>query len=146
EGGSAMKTSSTFPLRPIAAVALVALSAGCEDIHWTGFGNAAEGTPPGVVFALINFGLLLLLIGWKGGPPIKRMVRQRSKAIDDALKEGAKLRAQAEAKVEEYSSRIAGVEKEVEQLIASVRAAAEEEKRRILDEAAEQAAAMKRAA
>ncbi len=105
-----------------------------------------ETMAPPLLFALINFGLLLALLGWKAGPPIREYVSGRHGNIKSALEESARLRAEAQKKLAEYSERIAGVESEVESLLKDTRASAEKEKKRILEEAASEAEGMKKAA
>jgi len=113
----------------------------------------AEKPPPDVtpmapplVFAIINFLLLIALLVWKGGPPIRKYVKGRHDDIKSALEESAKLRSEAKAKLAEYSERISGVESEVEALLKETRDAAESEKKRILADAEAQVEAMKKAA
>jgi len=99
---------------------------------------------PPALFALINAALFFGLLIWKGGPPIKKFVRQRHLTIKEALEESAQLRDEARKKLDEYTERIAGVEAEVEKIFSEIRADAEAEKARILAAAKAQAEAIKR--
>jgi F0F1-type ATP synthase membrane subunit b/b' len=101
---------------------------------------------PALLFALVNFGLLLALLGWKARPPINAFVLKKHKEIKDGLEEGTRLRKQAEDKFAEYAEKTKAVEADVDALIADIRAEAAAEKARLLKDAAAQAEATKKAA
>jgi F-type H+-transporting ATPase subunit b len=105
-----------------------------------------EKMSPPFILGLINFGLLLIVLGKFLVPAGRRVAEERHDQIKTALEEAAKLRAAAEQKLKEYEGRIAGVDAEIEKLVAGIRADAEADKQRILDNAAQQAAQMKREA
>jgi len=111
-------------------------------------GHAAEEEPmsPPFVFMLINFGILLLLLGKFGGPIARKLAQERHDQIKVALDEAAKLRDQAAAKLAEYETRIKDVDSEVKKLVDGIRADAEADKQRILEAAAVQAERMKKEA
>jgi ATP synthase F0 subunit b len=96
------------------------------------------------VLMLLNFGLLLFLLGKFGGPPIRRLAQERHDQIKTALDEAAKLRKQASDKLAEYETRIKDVDAEVKKLMEGIRADAEADKARILEAAKHQAEQMKR--
>ena len=114
--------------------------------------NGKQYTEPGTdeemsapfMWVIINFTVAFLLIAWKAGPPLRRYLETRHLSISESLEEAAKLREQAKDKLDEYTARIADVEKEVQELIASIRADAKAEKERIIADAERQAAALKR--
>ncbi|MSP61165.1 MAG: hypothetical protein EXR72_12635 [Myxococcales bacterium] len=91
-------------------------------------------------FALINFGVFALIMYRLAGKPLAEFVRTRHLTIKRDLDEAAALRAQAEAKLREYEGKIAGIDKEIDTLIAQIRTEAEAEKARIVAAAAAQAA------
>jgi F0F1-type ATP synthase membrane subunit b/b' len=72
------------------------------------------------------------------------MAETRSDEIKGALDEAAKLRKQAAAKLDEYNSKLAASEAEMDALLKGMRADAEADKARILANAEKQAAATKR--
>jgi F-type H+-transporting ATPase subunit b len=74
------------------------------------------------------------------------MAAERHDLIDGALKEAAKLRDQAQAKLSEYEARVKNLDDEIAKLVAGIRADAEGDKARILEQAQVQAASMKREA
>ncbi len=103
-----------------------------------------EGMSPPFVFMLLNFGILLLILGKFGGPIAGKLARDRHDQIKTALDEAAKLRDQAQSKLTEYETRIKDVDAEVKKLVDGIRADADADKARILAAAAKQAEQMKR--
>jgi F0F1-type ATP synthase membrane subunit b/b' len=106
-------------------------------------GEEEAGSPP-FVLMLLNFGLLLLILGKYGGPVAKKLAQERHDQIKTALDDAAKLRQQAQQKLTEYEARIKNVDDEVKKLVDGIRADADADKARILEAAAKQAAQMKK--
>lgn len=115
-----------------------------EDVYGGTLEPGEEAKPPPFVLMLLNFGLLLVILGWKAKPALGKYADKRHREIKGALDEAARLRAEAEEKLAEYKKRIAKVDAEVDQIIADIRADAESEKKRIIADAEARAAAMKR--
>ena len=118
-----------------------------DDKETTSDGQAlAEEEPmsPPFVFMLLNFALLLFLLGKYLVPAGRKLAEERHDQIKNALDEAAKLREQAKAKLAEYETRIKDVDSEIKKLVDGIRADAEADKKRILEAAAEQAAQMKK--
>lgn len=109
-------------------------------------GNQLEEEPmsPPFVLMLVNFGLLLLILGKYGGAAARKLAEERHDQIKSALDEAAKLRDQAAGKLAEYETRIKDVDSEVKKLVDGIRADAEADKQRILAAAATQAEQMKK--
>jgi F-type H+-transporting ATPase subunit b len=103
-----------------------------------------EVMSPPFVFMLLNFGILLLILGKFGGPVARKAARERHDQISTALAEAAKLREQAQNKLSEYETRIKDVDAEVKKLVDGIRADADADKARILAAAAKQAEQMKK--
>lgn len=103
-----------------------------------------EPMSPPFVLMLVNFGILLFLLGKYGGPVARQAAQERHDAIKTALDEAAKLKKQAADKLAEYEARIKDVDAEVKKLVDGIRADAEADKKRILEAAQVQAAVMKR--
>jgi len=116
------------------------------DVQGAKLEGHGERMPPPFGLAIMNFAVFAAILVWKAGPPLRSFVEQRHVSIKDALDEGRRLRKEAQAKLAEYDGRIAGVQAEVDELIAEIRKAAEQEKQRILADAEHQAAAMKKSA
>lgn len=103
-----------------------------------------EPMSPPFVLMLLNFGLLLVILGKYGGPAARKLAAERHDAIKTALDEAAALKQQAADKLAEYEARIKDVDAEVKKLVDGIRADAEADKKRILEAAQVQAVAMKR--
>jgi F-type H+-transporting ATPase subunit b len=127
-----------------------------KDEYGGTFGDGTETTPDGqtlheeepmappFVFLLLNFGLLLLILGKYGAPAMRKLAEERHDLIKTALDEAAKLRDEAKAKLAEYETRIKDVDDEIKKLVDGIRADAEADKARILEAAQAQAAQMKK--
>ncbi|HEY1556883.1 MAG TPA: ATP synthase F0 subunit B [Kofleriaceae bacterium] len=96
------------------------------------------------VLALLNFGILLLILAKYLAPAGHKVAAERHDQIKTALDEAAKLRDEAKRKLTEYEGRISGVDAEIGKLVEGIRADAEADKKRILENAERQAAQMKR--
>lgn len=96
------------------------------------------------ILVLVNFAIVLFIIGWKVGPMAGQMAAKRSDEIKTALDEAARLRTQAKEKLAEYDRKLRAAETEIEQLIKDMRADAEADKARIIAAAEAQAAALKK--
>lgn len=132
------------------------------NVHYSGkdeyggvYGDGHQVTPEGTteeeepmsppfVFFLLNFALMVFILGKYLWPAAKKLAANRHDQIKDALDEAAKLRNQAAKKLAEYESRIKDVDREIKQLVDGIRADAEADRARILETANAQAAQMKR--
>ncbi|MGE5183197.1 MAG: hypothetical protein ACM31C_14100 [Acidobacteriota bacterium] len=103
-----------------------------------------EPMSPPFVYMLINFALLLLVLGKWGAPAARKIAQDRHDQIKTALDEAKKLRDEAEQKLKDYESRIKDVDAEIAKLVEGIRADADADKKRILAAAEAQAAQMKR--
>jgi F-type H+-transporting ATPase subunit b len=96
------------------------------------------------VLMLLNFGLLLVILGKYGGPVARKIAQDRHDTIKTALDDAAKLRKQAADTLAEYETRIKGVDAEIAKLVDAIRASAEADKQRILEATKAQAAQLQR--
>jgi F-type H+-transporting ATPase subunit b len=115
-----------------------------KDVAGEPLQDGEQPMSPPMILMLVNFGIVLIIIGWKVRPPVLRYVRQRHDSIKLALDEAASLREQAKKKLDEYTEKVSEAEAEVEALIKQIRADAEAEKQRIIADAKAQAEALKR--
>jgi F-type H+-transporting ATPase subunit b len=115
-----------------------------EQIDPDGAKHEEEKMSPPFVFLLVNFALLLWILGKYLWPAGQKLAAERHDQIKTALDEAAKLRDEAKAKLGEYEARIKGVDDEIKKLVDGIRADAEADKKRILDAAEHQAAQMKK--
>lgn len=93
---------------------------------------AHKGWPPPFGYALINFVVFLGVMGKLAWKPLVNYMADRHTGIAKNLDEAAKLRAEAEATLEQYQAKIAGIDGEIETLLAQIRKQAEEDKARII--------------
>jgi F-type H+-transporting ATPase subunit b len=115
-----------------------------KDDHGGKLEEGDHPMPPPFGAALINFGVLLFIIGKWFAPNIARMTKSRHDEIAKNLEEGARLRDEAKKRLEEYSGKLASLDKEIDTLVGSIRAEAEAEKKRIIGEAEARASRMQR--
>jgi F-type H+-transporting ATPase subunit b len=88
--------------------------------------------PPPFGFALINFAIFLGVMSKLAWKPLKKFVRDRHDSIAKDLDAAAKLRAEAEATLKQYESKIAGIDAEIDLLLKQIHKEAEHEKARII--------------
>lgn len=99
---------------------------------------------PPMILMLMNFGIVLFLIGWKVRPKVTGYLKGRHESIKGALEEAARLREAAQGKLDEYTRMVSAAEAELDQMVKDMRADAEAEKKRIIAEAEAQAEALQR--
>jgi F-type H+-transporting ATPase subunit b len=119
-----------------------------KDLHGGTFDTTEdpsdEAMSPPFIAMVFNFALLVGLLVWKLRSPARQFAEKRHNEIKSALDEAAKLRAEAQRQVEEYSRKVAEAEGEVEKLLSDIRADALAEKQRIIAAAEQQAEVLKR--
>jgi len=96
---------------------------------------AHKGWPAPFGFALINFGIFLAIMSKLAWKPLKQFMITRHDEIAKNLDEAAKLRAEAEATLKQYETKIGGIDREIDTLLAQIRKEAEMEKARIMSAA-----------
>ncbi len=96
------------------------------------------------IFMVLNFVLLLIILAWKAKPAFEKLAADRSDQIKNALEEAAKLRKQAQDRLEEYQSKLSKADAEIKAMVDGIRADAEADKKRILEATDRQAAQMKK--
>jgi len=94
--------------------------------------------------AVVNFALLLLLLYKGAAKPLGAFLATRRSDVETAMREAAAAKAKAEAQFEEYTRRIEGLDAELAKLRADIERGAEEDKKRIMAEAEEATARLKR--
>jgi F-type H+-transporting ATPase subunit b len=86
-------------------------------------------------FPLGNFLIYAFVIARYALPPVRAFLKSRQREVLATIEETAAKKQQAEAFVEEYRARLAGLDKEVAALLASLRDDGETLKTRLLEEA-----------
>lgn len=99
---------------------------------------------PEFIGTVVNFGALLLLFGWvirkKGNPALA----ERRKQVEAELEEAKRLRAEAEARHMETATRLEKLDQEMVQIRGDMIKAGEAERDRIVAQAEEKAARMRK--
>src|SRR6185295_1874425 len=90
-------------------------------------------------FQLINFAILVGVLGYFGGKAINKALAGRHEQMKKDLDEAQQARAQAEGRLKEQERRLANLEKEVTALRASIKEEALVEEKRLLEAAEEKA-------
>lgn len=115
-----------------------------------GFASAAvaTGRSPGYDLAMkfVNFGILAAILFFALRKPVRQGLADRQEDIKKALEEARKAKEAAEAKYEEYKRKVANLEQEVQQVHADFKAEGERQRDRIVAEAKEAAASIRRQA
>jgi F-type H+-transporting ATPase subunit b len=112
--------------------------------NWFDFDYKSKGLPPPFSMQVLNFLAFAAIIAKYAGPSLRKSVRQRHDTIKKDLEEGARLRAEAKRKLDEYSGKLASLQSEIDRLVATIRAEAEAERKRLLEEAQARAERMQR--
>jgi F-type H+-transporting ATPase subunit b len=107
---------------------------------------APENTTTGWIMRWVNSAIVIILIAWalvkKAGPAF----RARAGAIQAAIAEGARARAEAEQQRQDAERKLAGIQDEIAAMRAQAKRDAEAETLRIRELAREEAIKMDRAA
>ncbi len=104
----------------------------------------AKNQEPPVLANLINFGIVVLLLFRFGGTPLRDGLIKRKKAIMQDIEAAATLRDEAEARLKKYQKQLSNIEQRRTELEDDYRAQFAAEKKRILDEAEEKRARMRK--
>ncbi len=96
------------------------------------------------IFMVLNFVLLLVVLAWKAKPAIEKLAADRHDQIKTAIDEAAKLRKQAQERLDEYASKLAKADAEIKAMVEGIRTDAEADKKRILEAADRQAVQLKK--
>ena len=115
-----------------------------KNIHGEKLEQDQPQMAPPLVAQLINFAIFLGLLVVLAGPKVTKHLRKTHSDVKTALEEAAMMKAEAAAKLEEYKKRISDVDREVDELVTSIKSDAEAERNRIVADAKAQSAALKR--
>jgi F-type H+-transporting ATPase subunit b len=118
-----------------APLALAAAPAGEQG----GGEHHAEFSGKTFAFQLINFGILVAVLGFFGGRAINKALAARHEQMKRDLEEAVQSRAAAEARLKQQERRLGNLEKEVSALRASIKEEAIIEEKRLVEAAEEKA-------
>ncbi len=96
-----------------------------------------------LIFAIINFLILVGTLTFFLYKPVLKMFDTRSNTIKDTLDNANAVNARADAKMEAYNKRIAGVEAEAREIVKNSKLKAEAQAQTIIEEAHAEAAKIK---
>jgi len=103
----------------------------------------AHGVPTkAILFAALNFLLLILILGYFLRKPVKEFFASRAALIKTDIEDSQALKDQAQAKFQEYEQRLKGIEAEMAGLVDELKKDGELEKGRIVQAAKDQAVAL----
>jgi F-type H+-transporting ATPase subunit b len=127
-----------------AVLLLPALSLATDgDAH----GEHAEGwDTTGLIASFVNFFVLVAVFVHLFRAKVAAFLKERKASVEQALTEAARMKAEAEAKHKEYSQRLAQLDQELAQIKREMVAAGVKERDRIVAEAEQKAARMRREA
>ncbi len=94
-------------------------------------------------FGILNLAIFLAIIIKFAGPGIQKHFAERRRLFVYNLEEAARLRQEAEARLEEYSARLDSLDKQRQELLDEYHAQGEREKIRIVDAAKKQVEKMR---
>ena len=91
-----------------------------------------------MIWTLIAFGVALWVLGKYAFPRIQEALDKRQKAIEDAIAESERSRAESAKLLEEYRQRLREAREQAEEIVVRARKAAEEHERESLQAARQQ--------
>lgn len=95
-----------------------------------------------VIYAVLNFLLILFVLSFFGLKPVLNFLDNRSEEIANNISEAEKSRNEAAAILQEYEDKIAGAREEAQDIIAKANKAADEERAALLAQTRDETAAM----
>ncbi|MFO1463023.1 MAG: ATP synthase F0 subunit B [bacterium] len=110
---------------------------------WAAEGGHEEGPGMSLVYWGINFLILVGGLAFFLRKPVKEFFASRSTLIRKNIEEATQRRGNAEQKYAEYEARLKSIEKEMQELIATLKKDGELEKRRLVEQAQHQVANLK---
>jgi F-type H+-transporting ATPase subunit b len=136
-------------IHKLAAVALTlaapALAFANEEGHEAAHGEHGWDQT-GLIASGVNFVILIGLFVYLFRDSLNKFLKERKATVERELTEAARLKAEAEAKHKEYSERLAKLDQELEQIKKDMIATGVKERDRIVAEAEQKAARMRREA
>lgn len=120
-----------------------------DPINWTSMDykpSPAQPKPawknPPLIFAFINFGILVFLLVYFVRKPLGSFLQERHESIKIALSEAKELRAQAATRLQEMELKLAKLDDEIASIKESVKEDAAQEKKKIIEQAKDDATAL----
>lgn len=128
----------------LVTLAVPALAFATEEAHGDHGEHGWDTT--GLIASGVNFVLLISLFVYLFRSSLNSFLKERKASVERELNEAARLKAEAEAKHKEYSERLAKLDDELGQIKKDMIASGIKERDRIVAEAEQKAARMRREA
>lgn len=128
------------------ALAMPALALANEEAHGAHGAEHGAWDTGAITASIVNFVLLIALFVYLFKDSLGKFLKERKAAVEHELNEASRLKAEAEAKHKEYSERLAKLDQELAQIKSDMIAAGVKERDRIVAEAEQKAARMRREA
>jgi F-type H+-transporting ATPase subunit b len=103
-----------------------------------------KGMPPPLGALLVNTAILFYVLGRFGAPKMADALKKRRTSIMAGFDEAARMRSEAQERLEEYTKKLDRIDQEIERVKREMREIGEVERARILEEAREKRARMER--
>ncbi|HJL42441.1 MAG TPA: ATP synthase F0 subunit B [Myxococcales bacterium LLY-WYZ-16_1] len=87
-----------------------------------------------LVAMFTNFVLFFGFLAWKFGPNVSQSLKARRSNLESRLQEAQNKQAEAEARLEQYREKLANLEREFEQVVASYEKQAQADRERLKEE------------
>ena len=137
----------TLGLGPISALVapMLVLAQEAAEAHGEHAGHGGWDTEA-LAASVVNFVVLVGLFTYLFRDKLRSFLKERRASVEQALKEAARMKAEAEVKHKEYSERLARLDQELAQIKAEMIAAGRTERDRIIADAEQKAARMRKEA
>jgi F0F1-type ATP synthase membrane subunit b/b' len=115
---------------------------GPEPINWASFADTKKSVP--YVGSLMNLALLAFLLVRFGKKPVTEGLKKRRDDIAKDIEEAARMKKEAEARAEKYQSSLKNLDKDLATTRSTLEEAGKSERSKLVKEAEEKAARMRK--
>ncbi len=121
-------------------------SGGAEGAHGAAHGGVSSEKLWDLLWRTLNFAALLFILIKFGAKPIASTLRNRRSAITDQFADVEARRAEADRAYREFEKKLSTIDQDINEIIENAKAQGQAEKERIIEEAKQAAADIKRQA
>ena len=121
-------------------------SGGAEGAHGAAHGGVSSEKLWDLLWRTLNFAALLFILIKFGAKPIANTLRNRRSAITDQFADVEARRAEADRAYREFEKKLSTIDQDINEIIENAKAQGQAEKERIIEEAKQAAADIKRQA
>lgn len=98
-------------------------------------GAAADEGPMAWVWRILNFAILVFLLVYFVGKPLKGFLKQRTEMIEKSIKESQEAKEIAKKALAEVEEKLKLKDKEIAEILALAKVTGEDEKKRLIEDA-----------